>query len=259
MLKMNALLWILAVTVAAPLLHAQLTVSNDVDYSTGKYGQTIRTDIFSDNVTVEYDYQAWTGKVIVAPYERIQGPGNVIPRIGRFRRRRIVRGFVQTTETHSGFGDIELSGSYDAFQDENSGWDISLTGEVKFGTASASENLGTGKNDYSPSVDISRSLGKFTPWIELGYWFVGKPADSNLRDYAYGSAGISYAVDNDTSVSVSFDCSQRSSDDANVDNDVSLDVSRNLGRSWTIYVYALAGLSQAAPAFEANGSIGYKF
>ena len=256
MIKTNILLGILAVTAAAPLLRAQLTVSNAVDYSSGKYGQRIRTDIFTDEVTAGYDYQAWTGKVIIAPYEEITGPGNVVPRIGRIRR--VVR-FVQTKQTHSGFGDIELSGSYDAYQDESSGWDASLTGEVKFGTASASKNLGTGKDDFSPSIDVSRTLGKFTPWLNVGYWFVGKPAGTNLRDYAYGTLGTSYAVDDSTSVSLSFDCSERSSDASNVANDVALDLNRKLDKSWSVDAYVLAGLSKAAPDFEVNGSVSYKF
>jgi hypothetical protein len=259
MSKLNALLAIFSVVTVTPLLHAQFTASTDLDYSSGKYGQTIRTEVYTYDVSGEYVYKDWTGKVVVSPYESISGPGGVLPKIGRVGKVNRVVGFTPTKKTNSGFGDVDCTLTYDAYHNDSNGWDISVSGEVKFGTASRSKGLGTGKEDYSPSVDISRTMGKFTPWVSFGYRYVGKPAGFQLRDYWYGSLGVTYDIDDDDSVTASFDSSERSSLGSNVDNDASLDFSRQLDKSWSVDLTVLGGLSTAAPDIELTGSASYKF
>jgi hypothetical protein len=259
MLKFNALLAIFSVVTVTPLLHAQFTAATDLDYSSGKYGQQIRTEIYTYDVSGEYTYKDWTGKIVLPLYERITGPGGVLPKIGRVGKVNRVIGFTQTKKTNDGFGDVDVSLSYDAYHNDNNGWDITLTGEVKFGTASASKGLGTGRTDYSPSVEISRTMGKFTPWVSFGYRRVGKPAGFQLRDYWYGSAGVTYDIDDNDSVAASFDSSERSSLGSNVDNDASIEVSRQLDKSWSVDLTVLGGLSTAAPDIELTGSASYKY
>jgi hypothetical protein len=259
MAKFNIALAILAVAAATPLLHAQFTASNEVDYSSGKYGEKITTDIYTDVISGEYVYKDWTGKLEVTPYERITGPGNVLPKIGLVGGKRRVIGFTQAKATNDGFGDVDLSVSYDAYHNDENGWDILVTGEVKFGTASASKNLGTGQDDYTPSVDISRTMGKYTPWVSFGYRWVGKPKGFGLLDYVYGSAGLTYDFNDQTNVTATFDTSEKESVGTNVDNDASLEFSHKLGQSWSVDLTGLGGLSTAAPAVELTGSVGYKF
>jgi hypothetical protein len=259
MSKLSAWLAIFAVVTATPLLHAQFTASTDLDFSSGKYGQAIRTEIYTYDVSGEYAYKDWTGKIVLPLYERVTGPGGVFPKIGRVGKVKRVVGSTQAKKTNDGFGDVDVSLAYDAYHNDSNGWDISVTGEVKFGTASAAKGLGTGRADYSPSVAISRTMGKFTPWVSFGYRRVGKPASFQLRDYYYGSAGVSYAIDDDDSVAVSFDSSERSSLGSNVDNDASIEVSRDLDKSWSVGLTVLAGLSTAAPDIELTGSASYKY
>jgi hypothetical protein len=259
MSKLNALLAILAVVSVTPLLHAQFTASTDFDYSSGKYGQKIGTEIYTFDVAGEYVYKDWTGKIIVPPYERITGPGGVLPKIGLVKGARRVVGTTQTKKTNDGFGDVVLSLSYDAYHNESNGWDISVTGEVKFGTASASKGLGTGRTDYSPSIDISRTIGKYTPWISFGYRHVGKPAGFQLRDYYYGSIGVTYDLDDDNSMTVAYDTSERSNLGANADNDAYLQLSHKLDKSWGVDLTMLGGLTTAAPDIELTGSVSYTF
>jgi hypothetical protein len=257
--KLNALLAIFSVVTVSPLLHAQFTASTDLDFSSGKYGQKIRTEIYTYDVSGEYVYKDWTGKIVLPLYEKITGPGGVLPKIGRVGKVNRVVGFTQTKKTEDGFGDVDVSLTYDVYHNDNNGWDISATGEVKFGTASAAKGLGTGRADYSPSVEISRTMGKFTPWVSFGYRYVGKLAHSQLRDYWYGSGGVSYEIDDDDSVAVAFDSSERSSVGSNVDNDASINVSRDLDKSWNVGLTVLAGLSTAAPDIELTGSASYKY
>jgi hypothetical protein len=259
MSKLNTLLAIFSVVTATPLLHAQFTASTAMDYSTGRYGQRIRTDEYTYSVSGEYVYKNWTGKVEVSPYESITGPGDVLPKFGLVKGKRTVIGTMQTKKTNSGFGDMDVSLAYDAYHNDSNGWDISVTGEVKFGTASRSKGLGTGKEDYSPSVEVSRTMGKFTPWASFGYRYVGKPAGFQLRDYWYGSVGIVYDIDGDNSLALSLDSSERSSLGTNVDNDASVEFSHQFNKSWSVDATVLVGLSNAAPDDELNGSVSYKF
>lgn len=259
MQKFNALLAIFSAVAVAPLLHAQLTFSTDLDYSSGKYGQKIRTEIYTYDVSGEYVYKDWTGKIVVPLYEKVTGPGGILPKIGRVGKVNRVIGFTQTKKTEDGFGDVDVSLSYDAYHNDSNGWDISVTGEVKFGTASKAKNLGTGRADYSPSVAIARTMGKFTPWVSFGWRAVGKPAGFQLRDYWYGSAGVSYDVDDNDIVTVAFDSSERSSLGSDVNNDASIEVSRDLDKSWTVGLTVLAGLSTAAPDIELTGSASLKY
>jgi hypothetical protein len=259
MSKLSTLLAIFSVVTATPLLHAQFTASTDLDYSSGKYGQTIRTEVYTYDVSGEYVYKDWTGKIVAPLYEKIIGPGGVLPKIGRVGKVRRVVGFTQTKRTNDGFGDVDCTLTYDAYHNDSNGWDISATGEVKFGTASAAKGLGTGRADYSPSVDISRTMGKFTPWASFGYRYVGKPAGFELRDYWYGSVGVTYDVDDNDSVTAAFDSSERTSLGSNVDNDASIEVSRQLDKSWNVGLTIVGGLSTAAPDIELTGSASYKY
>ncbi len=109
MLKLNTWLAIFSVVTVTPLLHAQFTASTDLDYSSGKYGQQIRTEIYTYDVSGEYVYKDWTGKIVVSPYESIIGPGGVLQKIGRVGKVNRVVGFTQTKKTNSGFGDVDCT------------------------------------------------------------------------------------------------------------------------------------------------------
>jgi len=247
----------LTATLFTPSLRADFTASSDFDYSTGKYGEKITTNMYISNVALEYAQDRWSGRMIV-PYYIISGPGDVLPRVGRVNGvRRLI--LDQSTRTDRGLGDVVLSGSYDVLGQNDDNWFVSFTGDIKLATADEKKGLGTGKRDYSPRVDVSRSLGDFTPYVSLGYRFVGKPNGSNLRDYPYGSIGLNYAATELTTLGVAFDCNARTSDTANVDNELSASVSHTFAPGWRLSLRALAGLSSSAPDFGAGGSLSYTF
>ncbi|MEI7970620.1 MAG: hypothetical protein WCJ69_16670 [Betaproteobacteria bacterium] len=90
----------------------------------------------------------------------------------------------------SGIGDVVASAGYTVFS--SSAFTLDLTTKVKFGTASTSDGLGTGKNDYSLRGDVFRSFGSLTAFAGVGYRWYGDPTGLDLRNVFFGSAGASY-------------------------------------------------------------------
>lgn len=130
---------------------------------------------------------------------------------------------------------------------------------MKFATADEEKGLGTGKTDYGFAFDLSRTIDRFTPSIGFGYRIVGKPTDSDLKNYANASIGLGYWITDNTNLSLSFDCYQRSSASSNVDNELTLGLNQHLAKHWDIEAHILVGLSQSAPDYGAGASIRCSF
>jgi len=72
----NALLAVLAVLPAG--VHAEgWTVSSGIEYSSGKYGDTQKTEMYNVPVTGKYETGLWTFRLSL-PLVRVTGPGNVV-------------------------------------------------------------------------------------------------------------------------------------------------------------------------------------
>src|SRR5437867_189613 len=63
----------------------QWTLSTGFDYTTGKYGQSSSTNIFTIPVIARYAYDRWTFKLTI-PWTRISGPADVVSSAGLLRR-----------------------------------------------------------------------------------------------------------------------------------------------------------------------------
>ena len=98
----------------------------------------------------------------------------------------VVRGFgnfmVKTgtrVTTQSGLGDVSASAGY-AILTTDSLW-VDLVGNIKFGTADASRNLGTGENDYSAQLDGFYTLDNTTLLATAGYKIIGAPVGVTVK------------------------------------------------------------------------------
>jgi hypothetical protein len=85
---------------------------------------------------------------------------------------------------------------------------LDFAGNVKFGTASAQKSLGTGENDYSAQFDGFYSMSNSTLFATLGYKIVGAPANIDVNNIFYGSAGVSQKLDDKYSVGAALDAGQ---------------------------------------------------
>ena len=229
------------------------SLATGVDYSTGKYGQPVATDILYVPLTGKYETGPWVFKLTV-PWIQITGPANVIPDIG------VIRPSTTTQRTtHSGLGDIVASVSRDIYAPPG-GPLVDILAKIKFGTASFSEGLGTGENDYSLALEAAQAFGRVTIFGDAGYKLVGSPAGVHLDNVAFGSLGASYKIDTGFTAGAVFDLQQRSSPTGGPHEELTAYVSKTLSRSWKAQLYALKGFSTlGSPNWGGGATISYLF
>lgn len=239
------------VTSVAPT--TKLTVTTGFDYSTGDYGESSSTDIFSIPVITRYDIDQWTLKLTV-PYLWVSGPGNVITGLGR-----VGAAGSASNQTRSGWGDVVTAATYNVYDNRSAGWAVDLTGKVKFGTADRSRGLGTGESDFMMQADVYKSMGSLTPFGSFGYRILGSPPGISLNNVFFSSVGIDSKVNEDTSVGASFLVQEKISTSIDSAKELSAYVSHHLGPNWRVQGYVLTGFTNASPKFEIGGQVGYAF
>jgi hypothetical protein len=228
-----------------------------VDYSTGKYGGTERTDITLAPLGLQAKFGDFrlTGSI---PYERISGPANVVG--GADPGSIIVDPSKPTTRTtREGFGDASLALAYALPKDATGAYDIELSARVKFATASTSKGLGTGENDYGVSLDVSRSAGAWAPFVTVGYRFMGDPPGVDLRDTMNASVGTSLQLSDRYVAIFSYDYSQSTSRTLDDGHELFAAVNGPLSQSVSWTLYGVAGLSDGSPDAEGGLALTAKF
>jgi len=142
--------WLMLATCHAD---SALTLSTGFDYSSGKYGESRRTETLVVPVGIKYEFGDWTLRATI-PYVESNGPSAVS---GSGPDRVTIENGSTNRGRASGLGDIVVSAAWNAFQDGP--WLIELAGKVKLATADEKSGLGTGENDYSVQTEIYRTLG----------------------------------------------------------------------------------------------------
>ncbi len=237
----------------AALPPSEWTVSSGFDYTTGKYGQSSSTDILSIPVIGRFDTGRWTFKATF-PWTRISGPADVVPDLGLIRHGRARA----TTQTESGVGDLVTAATFNAVNQSDS-VSLDLTGKIKFGTASRSKGLGTGENDYSLQADVYQQVDALTPFVTLGYRFLGDPPGINLNNIWFASIGASYRLTPPTSVGAVLDWQQKSSDGVDDVAELTAFLTQKLNQPWKLQVYVLTGFTNASADFGLGGLVSYSF
>ena len=234
-----------------PATDTSLSFSTGVDYSEGTYGSTVKTKI----LVVPASVRVKTGDFrfgATLPYLRIDG-ANVV---GGGAGGPIVINPTSPRTVRSGLGDLSLSATY-AVPEDRYGLGVEFTGRVKLPTASTSRGLGTGKTDVSALVDVSKSFGNVTPFVDVGYKWTGDPSYINLKNTWFGSAGLSVAAGKSVIIA-SYDyqgaTSPLSFDSHEVFGAFSTPVSDRLNFT----LYGSAGLSRGAPDFGVGGIVTIK-
>lgn len=229
-----------------------IALTAGVDYSSGKYGGPISTDILVVPASLRLTSGRWRFSATL-PYLRIVGAQSVVagdggpvvidPNTPRVRR--------------DGVGDLSLASTY-AIPEDAFGLGVELTGHVKVPTASRSRGLGTGKTDFALSAEVSKTFGSVTPFVEGGYRWIGSPSGISLRNAPFASAGASIAFGKVVAIA-SYDYRGRTSDFSRSSKELFGALSGPLSRkvNWTFY--GSAGLSSGAPDAGVGLMLSYKF
>ena len=227
------------------------------DYSTGSYGAPEDTKIFLAPFSVRAKSGPFRASVTV-PYLHIDGPANVV---GSVNGGAVVidPNRPTTRETRSGLGDLSLTGTYTLPDAATGGLDVDLTGRVKLPTASDSKGLGTGKTDFGVSADISKTMGAWSPFVTVGYRWLGEPAGVDLKNTVSASVGTSVIVGGTGVFIVSYDYTSKTSDLVDDAQDIFGAFSHPLNDNINWTLYGLAGLSEGSPDAEVGLVLTYKF
>ncbi len=240
---------------AGAAAEGQFSLETGMDYNTGKYGATQATDILYVPVTGRYQGKEWTLKLTV-PYLQITGPANVV----------VINGAgltgVATTNTRStraGLGDVLVAASHNVYNGGPSGVVANLTGKIKFGTASSSKGLGTGKNDYTLQSDLYQVVGKITFFGTLGYRVYGSPATYSLNNVFFGALGGSYKFGPMTSGGVMLNGGQKVTATGSSRLEALLFVSHRIEKNWKTQGYLLKGFTNSVPEWGGGATVAYLF
>jgi len=220
----------------------RITLSTGIDLSSGDYGQVEDTDIWYVPLALKYERGPWIGKVTV-PFIRIEGAGDVV---GGVEGPIIIGGGgAQTRE--QGLGDVIAALSYVLYPSTSFLPVAEFTGKVKFATADEDEALGTGENDYTAQLDLSKALGRLTPFGTVGYRWIGEPSGVELDDVFFASAGLGLKITNWLSAGVIYDFKQASSDAADDSRELVTYLSLKISDALTLGSYTVIGLSDSSP------------
>ena len=240
-MQKRILAFALLLTSVPALAEVTNSLTTGFDYSSGKYGGTTSTNILYVPVTGKMQFDYLYLKLTV-PFISITSAGDVVRGMGKVRTTTTTK-----TTTQSGLGDVVAAAGYTVFENETLMLD--LVGKIKFGTADAAKNLGTGENDYSAQVDGFYTLNKTTLFATAGYKVVGAPAGVTVNNVVYGTLGASQKLDDKNSAGVMLDVAQSSSPLSTGTSELSVFASNKFKKNMKIQASLLKGLSDASPDF----------
>jgi hypothetical protein len=83
--------------------------------------------------------------------------------------------------TNKGLGDISTSLQRTLLNEKSAILSLCLKGEIKLGTADATQGLGSGMNDYFVEMKAKKTLDDFTGGASIGYAKLGSPGQIEIN------------------------------------------------------------------------------
>lgn len=169
-----------------------LSLTTGADFSSGSFGAPADTEI----LVLPFSVRARKGPVRLSatlPWLRLDGPANIV---GGGEGGPIVIDPNAPTprRVREGLGDLSLGLDFSIPPDGLGGFEVDLGVRLKLPTSARSRGLSTGRTDIGIIADISRPIGKVSPFLTLGYRMPGDPEGFELRNTATVSAGASVTL-----------------------------------------------------------------
>jgi len=216
-----------------------ISLTTGFEYSTGKYGSTTDTSIFTVPVIARYKSGLWIFRLTV-PYVRVSGTGGVLS-----NGIRINSPATSKSTTRSGLGDVVAAATYSVSSAYQGNLGVDLTGKLKLGTADTS--LGTGQNDFAVQADLYRHFDRFTPKAALGYEVMGSPRDVSMNNVMYAIVGGAYKIAEHTHVGSELWLSEKPSAAAAEQAELAVYLNYKVHNDMNIRGYVLQGFSDGSP------------
>lgn len=216
-----------------------------VEYTNGTYGASQATHILNTSVNTKLESGDHTVKLTL-PYLVVSAPaGGKVTSVDD--KGRAVRDGDGDLVTESGQGDVLASYGYNLLDDRTSGTVLDAVAKIKFGTASVSKGLGTGKNDHAFQLDLAKTLASFTALGTLGYKVLGEPVGVNFDNIWFGSVGASYRYSGMGSVGLIYDYRQAATARNEAQREISAYLSTKTDGGNRFQIYVLKGYSKSSP------------
>lgn len=274
----NSHQWMLAgglLLIGTPAAHAatsdsgQFSLSAGADYSSGKYGTTTTTDIWSVPVTAAYQTDRWTFKITV-PYINISGADNVIPGVGKVKNGNPkgrghgkggvpLPGTTTTSGSASGLGDVTASLGYELFSSADRSFGLDLTGKVKFGTADENKGLGTGKNDYGLSLDAYKVVGDWTTFGGVGWMKYTSSQYIQLKNAFNANVGAEYKLTSSDGVGAYYYYRERIATGGAPQSELTGYWNHKFSDNLRLQAYVMGGFADGSPDYGVGASVKYSF
>ena len=221
----------------------RVTASTGFDFSSGDFDTNTSTDVWYVPISIKLELDPIFFKVTV-PYVVVDGDAVLID--GQ------PEGIPVSAGTRNGIGDVVIAAGYGYFPDGGLLPAVQLSGKVKLGTADENKGLGTGEENYTIQLDLSKNIGPITPFAAVGYTFIGDPPDVNLDNKVFASAGLSLSLGSRVSVGLAYDWAENAVSGRPDIHEISPFASIKLGDHFAIDPYALIGLSSSSPDWGAG-------
>ncbi|MFA6434986.1 MAG: transporter [Elusimicrobiales bacterium] len=178
--------------------------SSSVNYDTGKYGTSDRTNSIYVPFTLKR-YYGGADLSVTAPYLRQSSTGQIVWVGGTPVR--TARGKATTaTSEQSGLGDITVRGTCPLKRNKSKSFDLALAGRIKLPTASKNKGLGTGEFDEGAGLEFSKEVIPGWTMLADGYYtLIGDPPGANFNDQVSLDLGFYRPLRENLSLTVLFE------------------------------------------------------
>ena len=217
----------------------RLSLSSGLDYSIGAYGTPDDTETWFLPLALKYQAGDYNFKLGMS-YLWVRGPQNVTP------EGEPIPGGGAVKTTH-GLGDVTASFTANVLDDRNHFAGLDLTGKIKFGTASESKALGTGKNDYALQASLYKSVAAWMPYLDIAYRWKGDPAGIDYQNVWYVTTGASYRINKAWSLGADHAWREKLTSTSDEISEATVYANYKISDHDKINIYGVTGFSDASP------------
>ena len=227
---------------------AQTTVSLNVDYAEGKYGDVDKSSTWTMPLIIKHQVGDFAIKLNM-PY--VRATGTAVAGGDRFSTSRQIQ---------EGFGDVVLSSTYGVVTDLPSGFVVDVGAKAKFATADrANDLITTGKNDYSVWLDTLLPIGGFNAQVALGWTKRGDPDGINYRNPWFSALGLSYKISERMNIGAFYDYRQKVTAGGDPVSEGMIFAEHKFGDGYRLQAYLVRGFSDASPDLGVGATFSIRF
>ena len=232
-------------------------LATSLEYQEGEYGtgERIETTTVRNTVRVQSGRAQLYASV---PWHRVEGPGNIVAGGGGLLGVPILTDPPRPRgrTARQGIGDLRLGAGYTLAAPAGIG--LTLLGEVKLPTASASRGLGTGETDFTVGGEAERSFGPITLFAGVSYTLPDDPEGSPMSNSVAGRGGVAVQLSSALRGHVSYGQARGLSPFIENERQLSTGIDARLSERLSLGINGGAGLTEGSPDIGAAVRLGWR-